>query len=197
MNGHVIIGADERQRCWWCGEDEQYVRYHDEEWGQPLHGEAKVLEKLCLEGAQAGLSWITILRKRDRYREVFADFDPFALAEFSDDDVTRLLTDAGIVRNRGKIEATIGNARATVALLDSGQSLDELCWSFRPPTRKRRLRPTDEVAPTCPESVALSKELKKRGFRFVGPTTMYAFMQSGGMIDDHIDGCWVPRHDNL
>lgn len=191
-NSRLLIGGDGLVRCRWCGVDDLYVRYHDEEWGQALHGEANVLEKLCLEGAQAGLSWITILRKRENYRRVFADFDPFVLAEYTDADVARLLLDPGIVRNRGKIEATIGNARATVALLDAGLSLDNLCWSFRPTPRPHRLGEADEFPATCPESVALSKELKRRGFRFVGPTTMYALMQSSGMIDDHMDGCWVP-----
>ncbi len=168
------------------------MAYHDDEWGRPLHGEAKVLEKLCLEGAQAGLSWLTILRKRARYREVFEGFDPYVVAEFDDRHVELLMTDPGIVRNRAKITATIDNARATVAILDAGGSLDALCWSFRPPPRPIRLGETDDIAATSPESVALSKELKRRGFRFVGPTTMYAFMQSSGMVDDHTDGCFVP-----
>ena len=191
MKGHVTTGNDGRTRCWWCGDDAEYVRYHDEEWGRPLHGEAKVLEKLCLEGAQAGLSWITILRKRDRYREVFAHFDPPTLACYTEADVERLLTDAGIVRNRGKIESAIGNARATVAMLDRGESLDALCWSFQPLPSATSRSSDDELVTMCPESVALSKELKRRGFRFVGPTTMYAFMQSAGLINDHVDGCWV------
>jgi DNA-3-methyladenine glycosylase I len=193
MNASVQIGADGTPRCWWCGTDPEYVRYHDEEWGRPLHGEAKVLEKLCLEGAQAGLSWITILRKRPRYREVFQDFDPYVVARFDDDDVERLMLDAGIVRNRGKITATIDNARATVRLLENGDSLDALCWSFAPPPRIHRRSANDPLLATTDESVAMSKELKRRGFRFVGPTTMYAFMQSSGMVDDHIDGCWVSR----
>lgn len=171
--------------------------YHDREWGQPLHGEAPVLEKLCLEGAQAGLSWITILRKRDRYREVFAGFDPYVLAAYDDADVEQLMADPGIVRNRGKITAAIDNARATVALLDSGGSLDELCWSFRPERRSRRLRPEDGFDASTKESTALSKELKRRGFRFVGPTTIYAFMQSSGMVDDHLDGCHVAYWDRV
>jgi DNA-3-methyladenine glycosylase I len=193
MNASVHVGADGTPRCWWPGEDPEYVRYHDEEWGRPLHGEAKVLEKLCLEGAQAGLSWITILRKRPRYREVFEGFDPYIVAKFDDTDVERLMTDAGIVRNRGKITATIDNARATVTLLENGESLDALCWSFAPPPKAHRRKANDPLDATSPESVAMSKELKRRGFRFVGPTTMYAFMQSSGMVDDHIEGCWVPR----
>lgn len=193
MNGSVQVGADGTPRCWWCGTDPEYVRYHDEEWGQPLHGEAKILEKLCLEGAQAGLSWITILRKRPRYREVFEHFDPRVVAGFGDADVERLMADAGIVRNRGKITAAIDNARATARMLDGGESLDALCWSFAPSPRSHRRSSTEPLDATSPESVAMSKELKRRGFRFVGPTTMYAFMQSSGMVDDHIDGCWVPR----
>ena len=139
MHGHLIVGADGERRCWWCGTDDQYVAYHDDEWGRPLHGEAKVLEKLCLEGAQAGLSWLTILRKRARYREVFEGFDPHVVASFDERQVEILMADAGIVRNRAKITATIDNARATVALLDAGESLDALCWSFQPPLRRARL----------------------------------------------------------
>jgi DNA-3-methyladenine glycosylase I len=192
MPKRLITDDEGVTRCWWPGTDPLYVRYHDEEWGRPLHGEAAVLEKLCLEGAQAGLSWITILRKRARYREVFAGFDPYVVSDFDEHDVERLLTDAGIVRNRAKIESTIDNARASVRLLDAGESLDELCWSFRPEPRPNRRTEDDGLDVTCPEAVAMSKELKRRGFRFVGPTTMYAFMQSAGMIDDHIDGCWAP-----
>lgn len=194
MHGYLLTGADAKQRCWWCGADDLYVAYHDQEWGRPLHGEAEVLEKLCLEGAQAGLSWITILRKRARYREVFEGFDPYVVASFDDRHVELLVSDAGIVRNRAKIISAIDNARATVTLLDSGESLDALCWSFQPPPRVTRRTERDELSVTCPEAIALSKELKRRGFGFVGPTTMYAFMQSAGLVDDHIDGCWVaPR----
>ena len=191
MNRRLLTGPDGTTRCSWCGTDELYTSYHDTEWGRPLHGEAKVLEKLCLEGAQAGLSWITILRKRARYREVFDGFDPHAVARFDDRKVELLMTDTGIVRNRAKITAAIDNARATVELLENGGSLDALCWSFRP--LRRTFRPTqhEELPVTCPEAIALSKELKRHGFRFVGPTTMFAFMQSSGMIDDHIEGCWI------
>jgi DNA-3-methyladenine glycosylase I len=191
MYSRLVTGEDGRNRCGWCGSDQQYMDYHDTEWGQALHGESRILEKLCLEGAQAGLSWITILRKRSRYREVFAGFDPASLAEFTETDVLRLLADPGIVRNRAKIESAIGNARATVALLESGRSLDELCWSFAPPKRRQRLSTDDAHPTTCDEADKLSKELKRNGFRFVGPTTMYAFMQSAGMVDDHFDGCWI------
>lgn len=191
MNGHLLTATDGHARCWWCGTDELYTSYHDQEWGQPLHGEARVLEKLCLEGAQAGLSWITILRKRARYREVFDGFDPHTMASFDERNVELLMADTGIVRNRAKITAAIDNARATVELLERGGSLDALCWSFRPARRASRLTDHDELPVTCPEAVALSKQLKRIGFRFVGPTTMYAFMQSSGMIDDHIEGCWI------
>lgn len=192
MKGSVLTGSDGRSRCWWCGDNAEYVRYHDEEWGRPLRGESPVLEKLCLEGAQAGLSWITILRKRPRYRQVFAQFDPYVMAGFNDADVERLLADPGIVRHRGKIESSISNARATVKLLDRGESLDALCWSFQPARTVRRPLGADELRTTCPESVALSMALKRCGFRFVGPTTMYAFMQSAGMVDDHVEGCFIP-----
>ncbi len=191
MSGRLLTGADGRTRCWWCGTDELYTAYHDSEWGQPLHGEARVLEKLCLEGAQAGLSWITILRKRARYREVFDGFDPHTVASYDERKVDLLMADAGIVRNRAKITAAIDNARATVELLERGESLDALCWSFQPERRGSRPTEHDGLRVTCPEAIALSKELKRHAFRFVGPTTMYAFMQSSGMIDDHIEGCWV------
>ena len=183
------MGSDGINRCWWCGDDAQYQRYHDTEWGWALHGENKVFEKLILEGMQAGLSWITILRKRENFRSAFRGFDIDTITAFGDDDVARLMGDAGIVRNRAKIEAAIGNARAAHNMIAQGQSLDELCWSFAPPSRGRMLTEIDEIDGHIPESKALSKELLKRGFRFVGPTTMYAFMQSSGMVNDHIEGC--------
>lgn len=189
MNGSLRVGSDGVNRCWWCGDDKQYQTYHDTEWGWALHGESKVFEKLILEGMQAGLSWITILRKRENFRAAFSNFDIDTVAAFGDDDVARLMGDAGIVRNRAKIEAAIGNARAAQKMLAEGQSLDELCWSFAPPPREHMLTVTDEIDGHIPESKALSKELLKRGFRFVGPTTMYAFMQSSGMVNDHIQGC--------
>ncbi|MCR2826479.1 DNA-3-methyladenine glycosylase I [Microbacterium sp. zg.Y909] len=187
MNPDTRLGADGVARCAWAGDDPEYVRYHDEEWGRPLHGDRALFEKMSLEGFQAGLSWITILRKRPRFREVFAGFDPAAVAAFDESDVERLMADAGIIRNRAKILAVIGNARL-VAEMAAGE-LDTLMWSFAPP---RHPRPATfaEVPPTSAESVALSKELRRRGFRFVGPTTMYALMQSAGMVDDHVVGCW-------
>lgn len=187
MNPDLEIDADGRTRCVWPGMDAEYRRYHDEEWGVPLHGDAPLFEKMSLEGFQAGLSWITILRKRPRFREVFAGFDPHAVAAFGDDDVVRLLDDPGIIRNRAKIEATIGNARHVADMADG--ELDALLWSFAPAAKSR---PTafSEVPAVTAESTAMSKELRRRGLRFVGPTTMYALMQSTGMVDDHIVGCW-------
>lgn len=185
----VISGPDARVRCAWVGDDTEYRRYHDEEWGTALHGDRALFEKMALEGFQAGLSWITILRKRPRFREVFAGFDPAAVAAFDDSDVERLMADAGIVRNRAKIEATIGNARLVAEMADG--ELDELMWSFAP-AGGGRPRPTEltDVPAVTPDSTAMSTELRRRGFRFVGATTMYALMQSAGMVDDHVAGCW-------
>ena len=187
MSTDVRLGSDGRPRCAWVGDDPEYARYHDEEWGVPLHGDRALFEKMSLEGFQAGLSWITILRKRPRFREVFAGFEPEVVAAFGEDDIARLMTDAGIIRNRAKIEATISNARLVLDL-EPGE-LDAFMWSFAPATH-RRPATFAEVPATTPASDALSKALRKRGFRFVGPTTMYALMQSAGMVDDHVDGCW-------
>ena len=188
VDGDVRVGSDGVARCAWAGDDGEYQRYHDEEWGTPLHGDRALFEKMSLEGFQAGLSWITILRKRPRFREVFAGFEPRAVAAFDDSDVERLMGDAGIIRNRAKILATIANARLVEAMAPG--ELDAFVWSFAP--RHPRVAPATfaEVPATTPESVSLSKALRKRGFRFVGPTTMYALMQSGGMVDDHVAGCW-------
>jgi DNA-3-methyladenine glycosylase I len=164
-----------------------YLAYHDEEWGRPVRGDDALFEMLTLEGFQAGLSWLTILRKRDAFRSAFAGFRIDRVAGFTERDVERLLGDAGIVRNRSKIEATIGNARAALELGAGG--LTELLWSYAPPSRKRRLESFDEVPAKTAESEALSKELRRRGFRFVGPTIVYAFMQAVGMVDDHLAGC--------
>lgn len=183
----VITGPDALDRCGWVGDDAEYRRYHDEEWGVPLHGDRALFEKMALEGFQAGLSWITILRKRPRFREVFAGFEPATVAGFGQGDIERLLTDAGIIRNRAKIEATISNA-ALVRDMPEGE-LDAFMWSFAPQPRPRPATLSD-VPPVTAESEALSKALRRRGFRFVGPTTMYALMQSAGMVDDHVDGCW-------
>jgi len=175
-------------RCFGDG-DPLYEAYHDDEWGVPVHGEAALLERLALEAFQSGLAWITVLRKRPAFREVFAGFDPETVAGFEEDDVERLLQDARIIRNRAKIEATISNARAVVALHEAGETLDELIWSFAPPARERRLASLTEIPGQTPESVALAKELKRRGFRFIGPTTAYAAMQACGLVDDHVATC--------
>ena len=172
------------QRCWWCGDDPLYVAYHDEEWGRPVHDDRALFEKLCLEGFQAGLSWLTILRKRVNFRAAFAGFEPEQVAAFTDDDVDRLMDDAGIVRNRAKILATITNARAMQGL----ESLSDLVWSFAPAPGPAPTGPA-EIPTETAESRALSKELKRRGFRFVGPTTCYAFMQSMGLVNDHVANC--------
>jgi DNA-3-methyladenine glycosylase I len=172
-------------RCWWGASAPEYVAYHDEEWGQPVHDDRALFEKLCLESFQSGLAWITILRKRKSFRAAFAGFEIERVAAFDERDVARLMADEGIVRNRAKIEAAIANARAASAL-----SLSELLWSFAPEPRPRPRAPADVPAVT-PESTAMAKELKKRGFRFVGPTTAYALMQACGLVDDHIEGCLV------
>ena len=177
-------------RCPWATAPPEYRRYHDEEWGRPVTDDGRIFEKLCLEGFQAGLSWLTILRKREAFRTAFAGFDAAAVAGFGPDDVTRLLADAGIVRNRAKIEATIANARATVALPDAGESLAALVWSFEPPGGPGAAGLGDLPAST-PESKALSKELLRRGFRVVGPTTVYAAMQSLGIVNDHVARCFA------
>ncbi|WP_067467830.1 DNA-3-methyladenine glycosylase I [Nocardia amamiensis] len=174
-------------RCSWPLETQLYRDYHDYEWGKPLHGDDALFERLCLEAFQSGLSWLTILRKRPAFRAAFAGFSIERVAEFGDADVARLLADAGIVRNRLKIEAAIANARVA-RCLDNG--LDELLWSFAPPPRPRP-RTGADVPATTPESAAMAKELKRRGFRFVGPTTAYALMQATGMVDDHLADCWV------
>lgn len=187
----VVVGDDGRARCAWGASDPEYRRYHDEEWGTPQHDPVRLYEKVCLEGFQAGLSWITILRRREAFREVFHGFDPARVAEMTDHDVERLLGDARIIRHRGKIRATITNARATLAL---DRSLDELLWGFAPPPRTIAPASFAEVPATTPESIAMSRELRRRGFAFVGPTTMYALMQAAGMVDDHVAGCFRARH---
>ena len=179
-------------RCFGDG-DPLYEAYHDDEWGFPVTDERGMFERLCLEGFQSGLAWITILRKRPAFREAFAGFEPDAVARFGAGDVERLMGDAGIVRNRAKIEATIANARATVGLRDAGTPLQELVWSHRPKPRRAARRLGDLPAQT-PEAVALAKALKRAGFRFVGPTTVYAAMQACGLVNDHIVSCPVrPR----
>jgi DNA-3-methyladenine glycosylase I len=174
-------------RCWWGSSTPEYIAYHDEEWGRPVRDDRRLFEKLTLEAFQSGLSWLTILRKREAFRAAFANFDVERVAAFGEEDVARLMADAGIVRNRAKIDATIANARAA-AMLDV--PLNELLWSFAPPARPRP-RTRADVPAVTPESTAMSKELKRRGFRFVGPTTAYALMQACGLVDDHIEGCLV------
>jgi len=192
---------DGRLRCWWCGQDPVYVAYHDQEWGRPVHDERRLYEKLCLEGFQAGLSWLTILRKRPAFRAAFAGFDPEVVATFGEREVERLLADASIVRSRAKIQATIGNARALLRLRESGTGLDTLVWRFAPSAGRggygasapgQRPRSKDEIPAVTEASTALARELKSQGFRFVGPTTAYAFMQAMGLVDDHLEGCHVP-----
>ncbi|MDP8967052.1 MAG: DNA-3-methyladenine glycosylase I [Actinomycetota bacterium] len=177
-------------RCWPTS-DPLYIAYHDDEWGRPVRDERRLLERLCLEGFQSGLAWITILRKRERFRAAFCGFDPERLARFGDGDVERVLADAGIVRNRAKIEATIANARATVALHDAGETLDALLWSFAPDVPAPAPRTLQDVPAATRESIALARELKRRGFRFVGPTTAYALMQATGIVNDHLGTCVV------
>ena len=181
---------DEPIRCWETT-DPLYRAYHDDEWGRPVTDERGLLERLCLEGFQSGLSWLTILRKREGFRAAFALFDADAVARFDERDVERLLGDAGIVRHRGKIEAAIQNARATLALREAGTPLHEVIWSHRPPPPRPAPRTWDDWQSTTPESVALSKLLKRHGFRFVGPTTVYAAMQACGVVNDHLAACHV------
>jgi DNA-3-methyladenine glycosylase I len=186
----LVIGADGLARCAWGASTPDYAVYHDTEWGRPLHGDDALYERMSLEAFQSGLSWLTILRKRPAFRLAFDEFHIPTVAGYDDTDVTRLLADAGIVRNRAKIEATIANARAALELPDG---LSALLWSFAPERRPARPASFAELAPITAESTAMAKALKKRGFRFVGPTTAYALMQATGMVDDHIVGCHVTR----
>ena len=176
-------------RCWWCGDDPLYVEYHDREWGRPVHDDTRLFEKICLEGFQSGLSWLTILRKRENFRRAFANFDIGRVAQFSNDDVARLLSDAGIVRHKGKIESTINNARRCQELIAEFGSLDTFVWGFVTVASAS----SADLPTQSTESVRLSKELKRRGWSFVGPTTMYAFLQSVGVVNDHLSDCWVRR----
>jgi DNA-3-methyladenine glycosylase I len=185
------VSASEPKRCW-VTSDPLYNAYHDEEWGRPVTDERGLLERLCLEGFQSGLSWLTILRKRDNFRAAFADFEPERVAKFGECDIKRLLGDAGIVRHRGKIEAAIANARGTLTLREQGTPLHELVWSHSPEIHSPPRGDGDWQA-TSPESVALSKELKRAGFRFVGPTTVYAAMQACGVVNDHLADCFVRK----
>jgi DNA-3-methyladenine glycosylase I len=187
----TVTGDDGQKRCAWIGSDAEYRRYHDEEWGVALRGDRALFEKLSLEGFQAGLSWLTILRRRPAFREVFHDFELDTVAAMTAEDAERLMHEPRIIRNRAKIEATISNAKIAAELVaDRPGALEELLWGFAPPARAKRLSSMDEVPAITEESAAMSKELRSRGFRFVGPTTMYAMMQSAGMVDDHVQECW-------
>ena len=190
----LIIGEDGKQRCWWSGTAEAYIQYHDEEWGYPVVDDIKLFEKICLEGFQSGLSWWTILKKRENFRAAFDGFDFYKIADFEDKKVEQLLQDAGIVRHRKKIESTINNARQAIKMINEFGSLAAYFWQFEPKDdarpKKFNYATLSKLAKT-PESTALSKDLKKRGWSFVGPTTAYAFMQAMGMVNDHLDGCFV------
>ena len=186
----IIVGDDGVARCGWVGTDAEYLHYHDEEWGTPLHGDRPLFEKLSLEGFQAGLSWITILRRRPAFRAAFHAFDPTRVASMDGDDVERLMQDTSIIRNRAKIEATISNAAITVELTEQREgALDELMWGFAPPPRAAPFASLSDVPAVTEQSTAMSTALRTLGYRFVGPTTLYALMQSSGMVDDHVAGC--------
>jgi DNA-3-methyladenine glycosylase I len=181
-------------RCWWPGEDPLYIAYHDKEWGRPVRDDTRLFEKICLEGFQAGLSWITILRKRESFRAAFQGFDPIRVSRFTQRDVQRLLKDAGIVRHRGKIESTINNAKRALELREEFGSLAKYFWQWQPDEQSRPRRLTRDVLKsmaTTAESTAMSKDLRKRGWTFVGPTTSYAFMQAMGLVNDHVEGCFL------
>lgn len=189
----LVTDATGVRRCAWCVSDPLYVRYHDEEWGRPVRDDHRLYEKLVLEGFQSGLSWLTILKKRERFREVFLGFDPAKVARFRERDVVRLLADPGIIRHRGKIEAAIHNAARTLEVIEREGSFARYVWSFAPTDDERPARMTLAALRAMPSTKAserFAKDLKKRGFRFVGPTTAYAFMQAMGLVDDHLEGCW-------
>lgn len=187
----LVRHDDGRVRCWWCGTDPDYVAYHDTEWGTPVTDDVRLFEKLSLEGFQAGLSWLTILRKRERFRAAFAGFEPARIARFGARDVARLLGDAGIVRHRGKITAVIDNAKRYPALCAEFGSLSAFIWHHRPAEHERPARLVRATIPSVtPSSLAMSKALKARGWRFVGPTTMYALFQAMGLVNDHLEGCF-------
>lgn len=194
MDGNgIIVGEDGKGRCAWHGGLADYRRYHDEEWGRPVKDDIRLFEKICLEGFQSGLSWLTILRKRDNFRAAFAGFDFNKVASFDEEDINRLLADAGIIRHRGKIVSTINNAARAIELRDEFGSLAAFFWSFEPRADQRPAvmdLETLRANPTTPVSVQISKVLKKRGWTFVGPTTIYAFMQAMGLVNDHLGGCY-------
>ncbi len=194
MNKGIKRGSDGIDRCWWCGDDELYTIYHDEEWGRLVTDDMRLFEKICLEGFQAGLSWLTILKKRENFRTAFDGFNIEKVAQFGERDVKRLLGDAGIVRHQGKIRSTINNARRAIELVEECGSLSGYFWQYGPKPASRPRRMTyaalTKLTETA-ESKAMNKDLKKRGWSFVGPTTAYAFMQATGLVNDHIEGCHV------
>lgn len=192
MSAGITLGHDGRPRCWWANSDPLYIPYHDTEWGRPSADDRKLFEKLILEGFMSGLSWLTILRKRHSFRSAFANFDPAVIAAFDEADEARLMADAGIVRNRAKVAATINNAHRYAELVAEFGSMAAYVWRFAPPPRAALI---DHAAlmqlKFSPEAAAMSKDLRRRGWAFVGPTTVYSFMQSMGLVNDHIGGCWV------
>ncbi|MGH2711667.1 MAG: DNA-3-methyladenine glycosylase I [Actinomycetota bacterium] len=192
MTAGIVVGEDEVARCWWSRDDDLYRRYHDDEWGRPSKDDTRLFEKLSLEGFMAGLSWLTILRKRENFRKAFKGFEIEAVARFGSRSVDRLLADVGIVRHRGKIEATINNARRCVDLSDEFGSLATYVWQFEPDARSRPKRISHTVLmtmTTSPEAKEMSKDLRKRGWSFVGPTTVYSFMEAMGLVNDHLEAC--------
>ena len=191
VTSSLVPGSDGHPRCAWGAQTPDYERYHDEEWGRPVRDDRRLYEKLVLEGFQSGLSWLTILRKRENFRAAFASFEIDAVAAFGGRDVKRLLADAGIIRHRGKIEAAIANARAAVEMREAGESFADHLWSYAPRGRRKAPRANDDLPSLTPESTALAKDLKKRGFRFVGPTTAYSLMQACGLVNDHFAGCCI------
>lgn len=188
----LVRNDDGQVRCWWCQPDDVYRAYHDTEWGYPVTDDRRLFEKFCLEGFQAGLSWLTILRRREGFRRAFAEFDYAKVARFNERSVQRLLQDTGIIRHRGKIEATINNARRAIELVDEFGSISAYLWRYEPDPASRPNRLTYDALrriTTSPESVALAKDMKRRGWKFLGPTTLYAHMQAMGMVNDHVEGC--------
>jgi len=191
-----MIDTDGKNRCWWCGDDELYQQYHDYEWGVPVHDDRLLFEFICLEGAQAGLSWITILRKRENYRRLFDQFDAQKIARYNDTKIASLLADPGIVRNKLKVNGFVKNARAYLDMLDHGETLDDYLWSYVDGVSLQNKRNSmGEIPANTPLSEAMSKDLKKRGFTFVGSTICYAFMQAAGLVNDHVTDCF--RHAEL
>ena len=191
MSAATPAGADGRVRCWWPGDDEGYVAYHDTEWGRPVIDDNRLFEKLCLEGFQSGLSWLTILRKRENFRAAFGGFDIATVAAFGPADVERLLGDAGIVRHRGKIDSAVNNARRAVEVIEEFGTLAAYLWAWEPAEPGSLPAGSESIPASTPESAALAKDLKRRGWSFVGPTTVYAFMQSMGLVNDHVEGCFA------